>query len=208
MNANRPAAGGRRRKLVLLGLVAGATATAVAVLFVLPSEFGIDPTGFGKASGLTQMANPQANATLERGRKRSNVLSTGQFAPEPGARDHWTYELGPYEEIELKYVLDKGAPMTFAWHATGPLNFDMHAHPFDGGEAVTESYAIARGNGQSGRYVAAFSGIHGWHWQNRSLASVRLTLDASGTIKGSKLIGGPEEIDRPLTAGPTSKPAP
>lgn len=208
MNAVRPAAGKRRRTLGLLGLATGAALAAVVVLFVLPSEFGIDPTGFGKASGLTQMANPLANETLERGRKRSNVLSTGQFAPEPGASDHWTYELGPYEEIELKYVLDNNAPMTFAWRADGPLNFDMHAHPFDGGEAVTESYAVARGNGQSGRYVAAFSGIHGWHWQNRSLATVLLTLDASGTIKGSRLIGGPEELDRPLTPGQGTAPAP
>lgn len=208
MNAVRPAAGKRRRTLGLLGLATGAALAAVVVLFVLPSEFGIDPTGFGKASGLTQMANPLANETLERGRKRSNVLSTGQFAPEPGASDHWTYELGPYEEIELKYVLDKDAPMTFAWRADGPLNFDMHAHPFDGGEAVTESYAVARGNGQSGRYVAAFSGIHGWHWQNRSLATVLLTLDASGTIKGSRLIGGPEELDRPLTPGQGTAPTP
>ena len=75
----------------------------------------------------------------------------------------------------------------------------MHAHPFVGGEELTESYAIAKGDRQAGRYVAPFTGIHGWHWQNRSMNNVRLTLDASGKIKASKLFDASGEHDRTLT---------
>ncbi|MBU0555018.1 MAG: hypothetical protein KKD64_07015 [Alphaproteobacteria bacterium] len=178
------------------------------MIFVLPAELGIDPTGLGKQSGLTEMANPQAGEALERGRKRTGVLTPSQTAPaaEPGASDHWTYVLGPYEEVELKYTLDKGGAIAFAWRADGSLNYDMHAHPFEGGEALTESYAVAKGDSQSGRYVAAFSGIHGWHWQNRSVSPVTLTLNTSGQIKGSMLMDGRQEQDRALSPTASSTP--
>jgi len=75
----------------------------------------------------------------------------------------------------------------------------MHAHPFDGGEDFTESYAVTRADQQAWRYVAAFSGIHGWHWQNRTTSVVHITLNTSGKIKGSKLFGPHGEQDRPLS---------
>lgn len=190
-----------RRKIILLGSAAALTLPAVAVVFVFPAELGIDPTGLGEAGGLTEMANPQAQETLRRGLEREGVLTPSEAAlpPEPGASDYWTHELQPYEEIELKYVLDEGAAVVFSWTADGALNYDMHAHPFDGGEALTESYAITRSDRQSGRYVAPFAGIHGWHWQNRGVTPVRLTLEASGRINGSKLLDGRTEADRPLS---------
>lgn len=189
-----------RGKPLLIGAAAVAI-TAIVVLFVLPAETGIDPTGLGEQSGLTQMANPEASAFLERGLKRKGVYTPSQAAPaaEPGASDRWVHVLHPYEEIELKYVLDRGAPVAFAWSADAPLNVDMHAHPFDGGEALTESYAVTKTDRQAGRYVAAFSGIHGWHWQNRTMGQVTLTLEASGKITGSKVLDGRSETDRPLS---------
>jgi hypothetical protein len=195
--AERPS----RRTLLLgtgLAVVVGA---AVIVLFVLPAETGIDITGFGQSSGVSKMANPQADEALKRGMQHPGALivSNGPPAPEPGLQDRFTYELAPYEEIELKYVLDQGAPITFSWKADGSLNYDMHAHPFEGGEALTESYAVSRADRQEGRYIASFAGIHGWHWQNRTLSTVRITLDTSGKIKGSKLFGPHGEQDRPLT---------
>ena len=193
-------AGRGRSKALLLGAAAAVALAAIIVVFVLPAETGIDPTGLGEKTGLTQIANPQAGELLARGLKRKGVLTPSQAMPqaEPGASDHWTHVLHPYEEIELKYVLDQGAPITFAWSADGPLNVDMHAHPFDGGEALTESYAVTKTDQQAGRYVAAFAGIHGWHWQNRAMTPVTLTLDASGQLTGSKLLDGRSEQDRQL----------
>ncbi len=206
MSDIEPAAAPNRRKIILLSAAAGLALAAIAVVFVLPAETGIDPTGLGETSGLTEMANPQAKEALERGQKRTGVLTASNAPPAalPGARDHWTYTLPPYGEIELKYTLDKGAVIGFAWRADAQLNYDMHAHPFDGGEALTESYAIAKGNSQNGRYVAAFSGIHGWHWQNRSLSPVTLTLDASGQIKGSTVLDGVQKQERSLSPGPVA----
>ena len=43
------------RKLWLATAIAVAGASLALVLFVLPAEYGIDPTGFGRATGLAAM---------------------------------------------------------------------------------------------------------------------------------------------------------
>lgn len=198
---NEPLPAAPSKRGILVGsAIAVVGAAAIVVLAVLPAQYGIDPTGFGKATGLLQISEPP-NKYLEKGLKRKGVFTRSDTAPapEPGASDHWTFELGPFEGIELKYVIDQGKPITFFWQATGPLDYDMHAHPFDGGTDLTESYAIEQADHLGGRYVAPFTGIHGWYWQNRSLERVTLTLDASGNITGSKLFGPFGEQDRELT---------
>jgi len=154
----------KRTLLITVGaaLVLGA---AITILFVLPAETGIDPTGAGEATGLSKIANPDADRFLDRGLKRKGVFTPSETPPPaaPGASDHWEFTLHPYEAIELKYVVDAGGPVNFHWTASAPLNYDMHAHPFEGGEDLTESYSIAKADHLGGHYVAAFSGIHGWH---------------------------------------------
>jgi len=176
-------------------------AGAAAVLFVLPSEYGIDPTGFGKATGLTKISGPVATSPeLERGARRSGVFTAtdGTPTPEPGRRDHYEVELEPFGSIEFKYTLAEGKRMAFAWAATAPVRYDMHAHPFEGGTALTESYGVADAPRLAGTYVAPFTGIHGWYWQNRTLEPVKVTLDASGGFTASTLFDSTGERDRPL----------
>lgn len=214
-----------RKKLLVGSAAALAVAGVALVVFVLPAEYGIDPTGAGAALGLTKLAGEEENIYLKRGQARTNVLFPIEAAPEQGGTaarelfaekgvafpadaalnsDRFTVELLPYEGIELKYVLDEGAPMSFSWQATAPVNFDMHAHPFEGGEELTESYVIADARTQSAVYVAPFTGIHGWYWQNRTLENVTLTLDATGAFTASKIFNQAGEQDRPL-APPASQ---
>ena len=207
-----------RKKLLIGSAAALAVAAAALVVFVLPAEYGIDPTGAGAALGLTKLAEPE-NIYLERGLKRTNVLfpregeaaldsssareaiaSKGITLPDGAVlqSDRFQIELLPYEGIELKYVLAEGAPMAFSWHATAPVNVDMHSHPFEGGDALTESFVIENLQNQNAVYVAPFTGIHGWYWQNRTLKPVTLTLEAHGFFTGSKLFDPAGEHDRPL----------
>ena len=141
----------------------------------------------------------EISAETDGGRR---VYGGGGITPdekyETAKLDRFQIELLPYEGIELKYVLDQGAPMYFSWGATGPLNVDMHSHPFDGGTEATESFVIDDLQTQSAVYVAPFSGIHGWYWQNRTMQPVKLSLDASGLMTGSKIFDPAGEHDRPL----------
>lgn len=50
--------------------------------------------------------------------------------------------------------------MSFFWAANGPLDYDMHAHPFEGGTDLTESCSIESADFLGGLYVAPFTGIH------------------------------------------------
>jgi hypothetical protein len=207
-----------RRKLLIGTAAALAVAAVGLVVVVLPAEYGIDPTGAGAALGLTKLAEPE-NIYLERGLKRTNVMFPLESSPElteSGAReaiaskgvalpgdarlqsDRFEIELLPYEGTELKYVLAQGAPMVFSWRATAPVNVDMHSHPFEGGDALTESFVIDDLQAQTAVYVAPFTGIHGWYWQNRTLEPVTLTLDATGAFTGSKIFDQAGEHDRPL----------
>jgi len=190
-----------RRRILIGGGVAVAAIAAILILFVLPSEYGIDPTGAGRAMGLTRLAEPDTSPELERGAKRSGVLTLAEGsapAPEPGRKDHWEFDLGPYESIEFKYTLPEGAAMTFDWQTTGPVRYDMHSHPFVGGTALTESYGVGTAARMQGRYVAPFNGIHGWYWQNRSLEPVKLRLEASGGFSESTIFDSTGERKRPV----------
>src|SRR5690606_36048563 len=112
----------------------------------------------------------------ERGALRSGVLT---LAEKPVHTDKWVHTLQPFDSIEFKYTLDQGQPMLFNWAATGEVHYDLHSHPFDGGPEMTEGFSKGNGSAQQGVYIAPFSGIHGWFWQNRTMEPVTLTLEAT-----------------------------
>lgn len=195
-----PIASPPQRKKLLIGIAGAAIVAAVGlVVFILPAEYGIDPTGAGSALGLTKLAEPGLSEEEIRGAKRKGALL---LAAQPAERSDWddrfTYELLPYEGIELKYTLTQGQPLDFQWRATAPVDVDMHAHPFEGGEELTETYSKKKAPNEQGRYVPQFTGLHGWYWENRTLEPVTLTVEASGKIAESTLfergIPSPREL--------------
>ena len=189
------------RKKLVLGISAAVAVAAVAlVVFILPAEYGIDPTGAGEALGVTKQAESELSDEQVRGAKRTGVLTVSE---QPLQREQWDDEwqvtLAPYEGIELKYTLDEGEAIDFDWEATETVEYDLHSHPFEGGTELTESYAVDRGQGMQGRYVAAFTGLHGWYWQNRNLDDVTVTLRAAGPIDGSTVFQMGSQTERELT---------
>ena len=203
MNQTEPTAPSRR-KLLLAGIGAVAAAAAIAFVFVLPAEFGMDPTGLGKVFGLDVLSKQGISVEQQRGARRIGVLAALPGAGVEAPKDRYVVELAPFESIEMKYTLAEGAGMPFAWEASAPLDYDMHAHPFDGGTDLTESYSVTKADRQSGLYTAQFSGIHGWFWQNRNMDNVTLTLDAAGAITGSRIFDQfgehPREFSPPAAA--------
>lgn len=180
----------------------GLAAVALALVVVLPSAANIDPTGLGEQLGLTEDP-PIGVRELERGMLRmetEEVLVAGEAPAEPlpGMADVWEYELAPFESLELKYTIEQGEQIAFSWETDAPVHFDMHAHPFDGGTEVTESYAIDEGASQQASYNAPFTGYHGWYWDNRSVEPVTIRLEASGGMTHSTLFSKDGQTERPL----------
>lgn len=211
------------RRQVAKGAAIAATVGAIAVVFfILPAEVGIDPTGFGERSGLTGLSQDAKgmNVYLQRGLKRTGVLyplaaaSTPDEAtlrrtlagknvalPSTIRSDRWTYELLPYENIEMKYRLTKGQAMVFRWQATKPVQFDQHSVPDQGGNPATESFVITNAATQAAVYVAPFTGIHGWFWQNTNLEPVTVTIEAAGGFTGAVIFNEAGEHPRDLQPG-------
>ena len=192
----------KSKKPLVIGGIALVAVAAGAVMFVLPAETGWDPTGVGKALGLVEIADPvseeQVRGQERMARQEVLVLSDTAPAAEPGASDVWEYELAPFDGIEFKYTIPEGGRMAFSWTASGPLHYDMHAHPFAGGTEATEGYHVGEASGVNGLYIAPFTGIHGWFWQNRSLDTVTLRLEASGAMTTSTIFSASGENERPL----------
>ena len=182
-------------RIVIGSVIAVIVAGAILVFAVLPAEFGIDLFGSGKKSGLSGLAEAGEMTELERGALREGVLTVSD---ENIRSDRWEYELAPFESIEYKYTLAEGEPLVFSWKGTGPLNYDMHAHPFDGGVELTESYGVDQAQQMQGLYMAPFTGIHGWFWENRTMDNVTLVLNATGGFPSSTVFEGPVEQEREI----------
>jgi hypothetical protein len=212
------------RQAAIGSAVAILVATVAMVFFILPAELGVDLTGFGTRTGLIGLSQkgPASNIYLERGLKRTNVLfpfDAAAQADEATLRatlvakgialpadaklvaDHWEYELLPYDSIEMKYKLAQGQPMIFSWHAPVPLHLDMHSVPDQGGNDATESFVIADAASQTAVYVAPFTGIHGWFWQNQTLNPVKVSVDATGAFAGAVIFDQAGEHPRQLAGG-------
>jgi hypothetical protein len=219
----QPVAPPSPRQVAIGSAVAIVVATIAMVFFILPAELGIDLTGFGTRTGLIGLSQkgPAPNIYLERGLKRTNVLFPLDAAAQPDettlratlaakgisipadaklVSDHWDYELLPYDSIEMKYKLAQGRPMIFSWRAPVPIHYDMHSVPDQGGNPATESFAITDAPAQTAVYVAPFTGIHGWFWQNQTLNPVTVSIDATGAFVGAVTFDQAGEHPRTLEA--------
>ncbi len=175
-------------KTILVSLGASlAGALVILFAFVLPAEVGFDPLGTGRLLGLTGLANPPSSALTEQG--------------EALRRDEIAFELAPFENVEYKYELAEGAGVTFSWSAESAVYFDMHAEPEDAEPGYAESFAIDTAARQDGVYVAPFTGIHGWFWENRGAEPVTVRLSTSGFYTGAIVFEGGGEYPREIPAG-------
>jgi hypothetical protein len=204
-NANRP----DERDLPTTGQLIRSTVIAIGVAIVLlvtialPSEYAIDPTGIGKALGLTHMGEIKqqlaAEAHSDEMAAQAPVEAAPEAAPEvvaeaqpaeapaepapaaaaAGKTDEASFTLKPSEGTEYKLTMQEGAKVAFTWSVEGGVvNYDLHGTARTGAET---SYRKGREvQTDSGDLVAAFDGAHGWFWRNRGKQDVTVTLRVSG----------------------------
>ena len=197
-------------------IIAIVSAIAILVAVVLPSEYGIDPTGVGKALGLAEMGEIKTQLAEEaegdRMRDEPSAVpaaapSTAPNTPQQGSSlldrimseflvgsalaqearsDEMSLTLAPGEGVEVKLVMAKGAKANYAWSANGAV-VNFDTHGDGGGENI--SYEKGRGVAEDeGVLEAAFDGNHGWFWRNRTDAPVTLTLKTNGAYSDIKRV--------------------
>lgn len=183
------------RTLVRTTLAALISAALALVLFVLPAEFDTDPTGVGELLGIKGMAGYSVGA-----------LSLQQ---EPYVQDVREFELGPFESIEYKYALAAGQSLVFAWQAQtlgGELSevvYDFHSEEAGTDPEDAVSFDIGRNSESQGSFVAPFTGIHGWYWENRGSELVTVRLSSSGFYNTAKVYSAAGEVEVTFDAAKT-----
>lgn len=193
-------------QLIRSTIIAILAAAAILVTVVLPAEYAIDPTGIGRALGLAEMGEikQQLAREAEEDRRRDQEIlldrrsslgsaiaalfignAHAQAAPAATRSDEMSVTLKPGQGTEIKLTMKQGAKASYSWSATGEVNYDLHGD----GSGKETSYKKARGVTQdTGDFVAAFDGSHGWFWRNRTRADVTVTVKTTGQYAAMKKV--------------------
>ena len=195
-----------RRSILVSTVIAFVLAGIVFMTIVLPAEYGIDPTGIGKALGLTAISTVRtetpvptvAAALFTDGEpellpqppeefpgeprpaplKNPAVIQRTDMAPRDTVID---VQLETLEEVEMKAVLPANQVIIYSWSVSeGEVYYDFHGEPGKGPEGYFVRYAEGEGATDSGSLVAPFSGNHGWYWLNISEYPVTIHLQVNG----------------------------
>ena len=188
------------KQLLRSTVIAIAVAALLLVTVVLPSEYGIDPTGVGRVLGLTKMGEIKTSLAAEAEKDRAKdasqrVIVPTSTVPDPpekeaaiGPRkDEMTITLKPGEGAEVKLQMVKGAKASYEWvSAGGPVNHDTHGdNPTGAKHSFSKGREVER---DAGELMAPFDGNHGWFWRNRSDGEVTVTLKVKGEYQSVKRV--------------------
>lgn len=175
------------RAVVWATVGALAVSALLLVVAVLPAEYGIDPLGTGRVLGLLDLAEGGGGTIL----KQEEDFRT----------DAVEFVLGPYQSVEYKYRIEEGASMLFSWKATRQVMYDFHGEPDGAPQGYAESFEKREGDRANGTFVAPFSGIQGWYWENKGGGEVSISLTTAGFYSAPREYFDGREFHRELRDG-------
>jgi hypothetical protein len=176
-------------------IIAFVVASFLLLLVILPSEYGVDPTGVGHALGLKKMGEIKKSLEkealtepeiLKDNLTKNEKVKSGIFEEK---QDIMEVEIASGEAIEIKLEMKKGAIAQYKWSTeNGALNFNLHG---DGYKGMHKTATYKKGKmvaSDKGELVAEFDGYHGWFWRNRNDATVKVLLEVTGDFIQMKRI--------------------
>lgn len=153
-------------------------AAIILVTAVLPAEYGVDPTGVGRRTGLLR---PPQSAVDMATPISAEAAATVTKSEAPFRADELTLTLKPGEGAEIKATMRQGDSYVFSWIvAGGAVEFDMHGERPDGSGGEASYWKGEDARSGHGAFHAPFDGRHGWFWQNLTWEPVTVTLKTSG----------------------------
>lgn len=180
MNANPSPLHPSTPQLLKATVGAALVATALLVVAVLPAEYGRDPTGLGRALGLTALAAAPAEANLNPTGTPPTAESAVIPSDQPFQASEMSLTLAAGEGAEIKALMRAGEAFVFGWSADASVNFDMHGEKANDGSNFTSYWRDRAQTSASGSFTAPYDGTHGWYWKNPGSAPVTITVKVSG----------------------------
>ncbi|QJR34629.1 transmembrane anchor protein [Gemmatimonas groenlandica] len=174
------------RLLAWLSLCALLLAAFIGVAVVLPAETDRDPTGLGRVLGIAEMGRIKvalANEAVAEVKEGARA-KTSEATQLTGSRwrDSMTITLQPSQGIEVKMSMRTAETARYAWTTDGgEVYFNMHGEPPNPPkDYAAHRYGKGTSAAESGELVAAFDGVHGWFWRNRTEQPITITLRTGG----------------------------
>ena len=187
------------KRLALSAGGAALVAALVLVIWVLPAEYGIDPTGLGGVFGRSALREPARTIEISdvlggnEAVREVEIPDFGQPVPLPNPSIHQDQDhpaktqtleitIPAEQETEIKTVLPEGKTIMYSWHTDrGTVYSDFHGHdPAVGNDFWVRYKEHQEGSGHNGSLVAPFAGEHGWYWLNYNEFPVTVTLTVTG----------------------------
>lgn len=179
-----PATGTSPRQILTASAIALAVAGVTLVTVILPAEYSVDPLGTGRVLGLVRDEAQEATSLPTLATSTSDYtphkVRDASFYRAPFKVEKTEFVLGPYEYIEYKYHMEKGASLVFSWSASARVDQEFHGEPEPNSQKGVVSYEKGIAQAGNGDLVASFTGIHGWYWENREGEPVTIKLASSG----------------------------
>jgi hypothetical protein len=165
-------------------LFAAFVAGSVLLLFVLPAEYGIDPTGVGRLTGISRLYGTDNELDL------AGAGSVHRAEPAAPRNDTFTFTLDGGQDNEYKLHVLANQSIVYSWTATGLVDHDFHGEPDRPGRpGEFASYQAGQGTSGSGSFTAPFDGRHGWYVQNVWDEPVTITVQTWGYYDVVGLVG-------------------
>ena len=183
--------------------VAGAllVATVLVVMVILPAEYRIDPTGFGRFTGLDRISAPLEILVETRSSAPPEIE---RVSPVPFRTDEVVLDLtgpsGLFREVEYKVTMQPGASLIYSWTADTSVYFDFHGHATPGPETravEVMNYRSGTAREMSGTLVAPMAGIQGWYFRQGGSVPFTVRIKLSGYYE---LTPGRLEVSGPFSA--------
>jgi len=158
--------------------IALVSATVILFTFILPSEYGIDPTGLGGQMGLLALSAPSVAAVPD---LPMAPPETARFYDSDIRSNVIEIPLRLDGDLEYKVRMKAGETLNYSWSVdNGKAYYDFHGESEPDGVVVRCKEEQDGLPGERGGLVAPFDGIHGWYWLNLEDHPIVITLRVSG----------------------------
>ena len=169
------------KSLIKATVIAIVVAAIVLITIILPAEYNVDPTGVGKALGLTVLSKEEQQSNTQ---KSTLVTKSDDAIASDNKSDVIEVTVPAGRGVEYKFQMEEFGKMDYEWMTDGAsLHFDLHGEPEGDTTGYFESYAIATLDEMKGSFTAPFKGSHGWYWRNDTSEDVSIQLIVSGTYE-------------------------
>ena len=89
--------------------------------------------------------------------------------------------------------------MVYSWRGSGQVMSELHSEPDGAPLGYAETFDKQQGTQGAGAYIAPFSGIHGWYWENVDQKDVTITVATAGFYSAAAEIFSGGDLPHALT---------